>query len=336
MNVQTRLDGKKREDLGAKLPLEQPYVLLVDPCNLCNLRCQWCPSGYDKLIKACNRTQTVMDISMFKKMIDQLVEFQEPVRVLRMYKEGEPLMNPHFSEMVEYAKKSGYVKRIDTTTNGVLLSPELNRKIVKAGLDQINISVNGVSDDQIFLNTGRKVSFKEYVAGIKDLYNNRGDCTVYIKSIKDVLNEEEQKRFFDVFGEISDRIYLERLSPAWPCFEFDECDYMYEEVGNYEQNVENRQVCPYLFYIMVVNSDGTVSTCVGDWKHHQIVGNIKKNTIREIWLGEQLREYQFGHLYGDKNGMEMCLKCLVISHGAYDNIDGYAKEIADKMIKVKK
>lgn len=336
MNVQTRLDGNKRENLGEKLPLEQPYVLLVDPCNLCNLRCQWCPSGYDKLIKDCNRTQTVMELSMFKKMIDQLVEFKEPIRVLRMYKEGEPLMNPHFSDMVEYAKKSGYVKRIDTTTNGVLLKPELNRKIVKAGLDQINISVNGVSDEQIFLNTGRKISFKEYVEGIRDLYNNRGDCTVYVKSIKDVLNEEEQKKFFDVFGEISDRIFLERLSPAWPCFEFDECDYMYEEVGNYEQAVENRQVCPYLFYIMVVNSDGTVSTCVGDWKHHQIVGDIKSNTIKEIWQGERLREYQFGHLYGNKSGMEMCQKCLVISHGAYDNIDDYAKEIADKMMKVKR
>lgn len=336
MNVQTRLDGSKRESLGEKLPLEQPYVLLVDPCNLCNLRCQWCPSGYDKLISECGRTQTVMDISMFKRMIDQLGEFKEPIRVLRMYKEGEPLINPHFPEMVEYAKKSGYVKRIDTTTNGVLLKPELNRKIVKAGLDQINISVNGLSDEQIYRNTGRRVSFKEYVEGIRDLYNNRGDCTVYVKSIKDVLDEKEQETFFSVFGEISDRIFLERLSPAWPCFEFDECDYMYEEVGNYEQAVENRQVCPYLFYIMVVNSDGTVSTCVGDWKHNQIVGDIKSNTVKEIWQGDKLRNYQFGHLNGDKNGMEMCKKCLVISHGAYDNIDAYAKDIAEKMVKVKR
>ena len=332
MNVQTRLVGNKREELGKKLPLQQPYVLLVDPCNLCNLRCRWCPGGYDALINDSNRNQKVMDFSLFKKMIDQLSEFNEPIRVLRMYKEGEPLLNPHFAQMVSYAKKSGYISRIDTTTNGVLLKPELNRKIVSAGLDQINISVNGVSEEQIFRNTGKKINFDEYVAGIRDLYNNRGDCTVYVKSIKDVLSKEEQEKFFDVFGDISDRIFLERLSPAWPCFEFDECGYMYEEVGNYEQDVENRQVCPYLFYIMVVNSDGTVSTCVGDWKHHQLVGNIAENTVKEIWLGEKQREYQLGHLHGNKKGMEMCEKCLVISHGAYDNIDKYAAEIACKMI----
>ena len=333
MNLQTRLDANKREDLGSKLPLQQPYVLLVDPCNLCNLRCQWCPSGYDNLIKESGRVQKVMDFSLFTKMIDQLEVFGEPIRVLRMYKEGEPLLNPDFAQMVEYAKKSGYVRRIDTTTNGVLLRPELNRKLVKAGLNQINISVNGVSDEQIYRNTGRKVSFKEYVEGIRDLYNNRGDCTVYVKSIKDILSEDEQKIFFDTFGEISDRIFLERLSPAWPCFDFDECDYMYEEVGNYGQNVESRQVCPYLFYVMVINSDGSVSTCVGDWKHHQLVGNINNETIGQIWGGAELIKYQLGHLHNDKRQMEMCKNCLVISHGAYDNIDAYAHQIAERITK---
>lgn len=331
MNIQTRLSEGKRENIGPKLPLLQPYVLIVDPSSLCNLRCVWCPSSCDELIKASGRNQTVMDFELFKHIIDQLSDFEEPLRVLRMYKEGEPLVNPRFADMVDYAKKSGYIRRVDTTTNGILLSPKVNRKIIDAGIDQINISVNGVSTEQIYRNTGRKVDYKEYVNNIKDLYKNRGECTIYVKAIKDVFTEEEQNIFIDTFGEISNRVYLERLSPAWPRFDFSNSGYQYEEIGNYGQKVEKRQVCPYIFYIMVVNSDGTISTCVGDWKHKQIVGDVKKETVRNIWLGEKQKEYQLQHLYGKRHLFEMCADCKVITHGCYDNIDEWTVEIAEKI-----
>lgn len=61
--------------------------------------------------------------------------------------------------MIKLAKDSKYFKRIDTTTNGVLLNKELNRRIINAGIDQINISVNGVSEEQIYKHIGRISGF---------------------------------------------------------------------------------------------------------------------------------------------------------------------------------
>lgn len=333
MNIQTRLSDGKRSNLGEALPLEQPYVLLLDPSSICNLRCKWCPSGYEKLISETGRSQQVMGIELFGKIVNQAAEFGKPFRVLRMYKEGEPLVNPMFADMVKLAKKSGCFKRIDTTTNGLLLNKELNRKIIQAGIDQINISVNGVSEEQIYKHTGRHVNFDDYVNNIKDLCDNKGNCTVYIKSIKDVLSVQEQERFFAIFGEMADRVFLERLSPAWPAFDVSKSGYNYEDVGNYEQPIEDRKVCPYLFYIMVVNADGTVSTCVGDWKHRQLVGDVKENSLKQIWQGEKQRKYQLEHLRGNKDYFEMCKKCKVISHGCYDNIDNCAFEIEQRMLK---
>lgn len=335
MNVQTRLSVGTRSNLGEALPLEQPYVLLVDPSSLCNLRCKWCPSGYDALISETGRSQQIMKLELFEKLVEQASEFNEPFKVLRMYKEGEPLVNPLFPEMIKLAKDSKYFKRIDTTTNGVLLNKELNRRIINAGIDQINISVNGVSEDQIYKHTGRHINFDDYVNNIKDLYNNKSDCTIYIKSIKDVLTIEEQNRFFDIFGEMADRVFLERLSPAWPAFDVSMSGYNYKDVGNYEQPVEKREVCPYIFYIMVINADGTVSTCVGDWKHHQIVGNINEKSIKQIWQGDVQRRYQIEHLRKNKDCFEMCKECNVITHGCYDNIDDYSIKIERKMLEIK-
>ena len=333
MNIQNRLyvSGGDRKELGPRLPLEVPYVLVVDPSSLCNLRCIWCPSGHDDLIRKTGRNQCIMDYDLFCELIDSARSFESQVNVLRLYKEGEPLVNPHYAEMVAYAKKSNCFGRIDTTTNGVLLNPELNRRIVDAGLDQINISVNGMNSEQIYKNTGRKIDFEQYVNNIRDLYEHRGECTIYIKSIKDILSDKEKTMFFDTFGNISDRIFLEQLSPAWPCFELEEYGLVYEDIGNYGQALEDRRVCPYLFYIMVINADGSVSTCIQDWKHVQIVGNVKESTLKEIWQGSLQKKYQIEHLKDNKNIFEMCARCKVITHGCYDNIDKYAITILKKM-----
>lgn len=317
-------------ELGKVVPLKQPYVLLIDPSNLCNFKCKFCPTGNKELIKSTGRYQGLLDFDLYKKVIDDLKEFSEPIRVLRLYKEGEPLVNPNFAKMIKYAKESGFVKKIDTTSNGALLNPKLNGEIIEAGLDQINISVNGISSEQIYYYTNTKVDFSEYVKNIRDLYENRGNCEISIKSIKENLTPDEQKRFFDIFGEISNRIVLENLSPAWPQFEFTDIKMEFNS-GNYGQEIIERKVCPYIFYIMVLNSDGRASTCVGDWPNKLIVGDSRIQSIKEIWQGKLLNEHRINHLKGKRNLNSFCGDCQVVSHGTLDNLDKYSDDILKRM-----
>jgi MoaA/NifB/PqqE/SkfB family radical SAM enzyme len=323
--------NQEHVELGTVVPLKQPYVLLIDPSNLCNHRCRFCPTGNKELIRSTDRYNGHLDFELYKKIINDLKAFDEPIRVLRLYKEGEPLVSPNFTEMVAYAKKTRLVKRIDTTTNGALLNRELNLKMIESGLDRVNVSVNGVSSGQIEYYTRAKVDFADYVANIRHLYENRGNCEIFVKSIKEILTEDERDKFFEIFGEISDRIYLENLSPAWPRFEFDGMD-MYYERGNYGQDILERKACPYIFYIMVVNSSGFASTCVGDWPNTNIVGDLRKQTVNEVWNGLKLNEYRKAHLTGKrKEHNAFCGACQVISHGTLDNIDPYIGEILGRM-----
>lgn len=330
--IQSRVDTENHTVLGKVLPLETPFVLLVDPSNLCNFRCKFCPTGNPALIKSTGRYQGNMKFDIFKKIIDDLKEFSEPIKVLRLYKEGEPLINPHFSDMIKYAKDSKRVLRIDTTTNGALLNKKINRQIIDAGLDQINISVNGVSSEQIQKFTKAKVDFKKYCDNIRDLYENKGNCEIYIKSIRDILSSDEQSRFFDIFGDVSDRIYLENLSPAWPEFKFDGMEMKFNS-GHYGQPIMQRQVCPYIFYIMVINSDGKTSLCVGDWKHQLGYGDTTKQSVRDIWLGDIINSHRIAHLKNRRSDNSFCGACQVISHGTLENIDAFAKEIRQRLNK---
>ncbi len=331
--IQTRLEiSNQKNDLGTILPINTPFVLMIDPSSACNHNCRFCPTGDNKLIRSTGRFVGTLDFNKYKKIIDDCNDFKNPIKVLRLYKVGEPLINPNFSQMVEYARSNSNIIKIETTTNGMSFNKELNRNIIKAGINQINISVNGISSEKIYHYTKTKLDFKQYVENIKDLYKNKGDCEIYIKAIKQNLSEDEQKQFFDIFGNIADRIFLENISPAWPEFKFNNMPMKFN-AGHYGQEIIERQVCPYIFYIMVVNSDGLVSTCVQDWKQHMIVGDTSTESIKDIWLGDRLNNYRFNHLDGNKTNYQTCHNCEVMSYGVLDNIDSMSKIIKSKILK---
>lgn len=99
------------------------------------------------MIKGTGRYQGVLDFELFKKIIGDLRLFPDSIKVLRMYKDGEPLLNKNLAKMISYAKESGRVPYIDTTTNASLLTPERVGPLVEAGLDKINIPIYGMNSD---------------------------------------------------------------------------------------------------------------------------------------------------------------------------------------------
>lgn len=331
--VRSRLvEATKRQDLGALAPLGVPFVLIVDPASTCNFKCSFCPTGHPDLIRATGRYQGAMTFEIFTKIIDDLQAFDRPVRVLRLYKEGEPLMNKRFSEMVAYAKRSDRVERVDTTTNGALLSPRTSEAIIAAGIDQINISVNGLRSEQFRDAVKAKVDFDTYVRNIKYLYDIRGGCEIYIKAIHENLTKDERKFFLDTFGNISDRIYFEHLFRNWPEFDPEILQRPFS-VAQYGDMPLERSVCPYIFYSMTVNSDGSVSPCVQDWARRLVVGSVIDTRLKDIWLGPSLNRQRLGHLSGCRKSNRTCADCEVMSFGSHDNIDGAAAEVAERLVR---
>ncbi len=330
--IKPRINLENRTRLEEVLPLSTPMILFVDPASTCNFKCTFCPTGDRELIKGTGRWQGRMKLDIYKKIIDDLHEFDQPLKVLRLYKEGEPLLNNNLAEMVRYAKKSGAVKYIDTTTNGYLLDLERIKPILDAGLDRINISVDGLSDKQFLEFTRVKVNFEKFVENIQKLYEVKGDCEICIKTTGDFLSEAEKKFFYDTFGDYSDRIFIENVAPCWP--QFDVQDRMEVEItkGIYDQPIGDVDTCPYIFYAFSVNSDGSASVCFLDWARKLIIGDTRTQSLKEIWNGEPLFNYRIAHLSGKRKENPTCAKCGQLTHCAPDNIDPYRDAILAKFL----
>ncbi len=320
-----------RANLGEKAPLGTPFVLIVDPASHCNLKCRFCPTGHPKLIEETGRFQGAMPFQTFKKIIDDLEEFSSPIKVLRLYKEGEPLMNKNLADMIRYGRQSKKVIRIDTTTNGVLLTPSNSEKIIDSGINQINISVNGLKDEQFQELVKTKVNFERYVKNIEYLFSIKNECTIYIKAIKENLTPDDQKRFIDIFGNISDRIFFEHLFPNWPGFT-DDIIPIDGKVALYGGEVKEQSVCPYIFYTTTINSDGTVSLCIQDWARTLVVGDVNTQSLRDIWMGQLINNHRLAHLEGLRKVNKTCGDCGVMKYSVYDNLDSQSKEIKNRLV----
>ena len=172
-NKKVRIQLENRTSLQSVIPLNTPFVVYMDPSSLCNFRCKFCPTGEFDEIRKTSRWMGTMDFDVFKKAVDDLSDFDRPIKALKLYKDGEPLLNKKFSDMVAYAKASGYTNYIETTTNGSLWTPQKTDQIIAAGLDRVVISIYGMSSNDFHQFSRAKIDFDNFLKNIKYLYEHR-------------------------------------------------------------------------------------------------------------------------------------------------------------------
>lgn len=329
-----RIFSGERPKLEEHIPLDVPFIINVDPADICNLQCVFCPTGDRNLMrKTDGRYFGLLDFSLFQKIVNDICEFERPLKVLRLYKDGEPLLHPQFPEMVRYAKEKGCADIVDTTTNASRLSPELGEKIIEAGLDSVNISVYGMNSEQYQNFSKARVDFSQLVQNVKSFYeNSRGKTRMLVKINGDAISEDDQKRFLDTFGDITDQIFIEHIMSCWPTFDLQQHGVQANpNMGLYGQPIKEVAVCPYVFYSFSINSNGTASACFLDWQRKLIIGDVKNQSIKEIWNSAALLAHQKMMLMKERKQHPICGNCDQLRRGQPDDIDVYAEELLVKV-----
>lgn len=329
--LKPRINLEDRTPLQQVIPLATPFVLFIDPASSCNFQCTFCPTGDRSLIRGTGRYQGVMDLDLFRKIIDDLEAFDQPLKVLRLYKDGEPLLNKNLAEMVRYAKQSGKIPYVDTTTNGSLMTPERMGPIIEAGLDKINISVDGMTKDQYKKFTAFDFDFEAFVANVRWLYANKGDCEIMIKIPGELISEAQKQEFLDTFGDYCDRIFIENFAPCWPDFDVQARTGITITEGIYQQPIQDTDTCPYVFYSCSVNADGLVSACFLDWGRKLIIGDLRKESLHDVWHGEAMNKMRLMQLQGNRREHPVCGRCGQLSHCLPDNIDAFREDLLPKV-----
>ena len=331
--LEPRINLIGRTALETVIPLSTPFVVFTDPASACNFKCSFCPTGHRDMIAETGRFQGAMKYDVFRKIVDDLAEFDKPIKVLRMYKDGEPFLNKRLADMIAYARKAKHIEYIDTTTNGTFLTPERMGPVLEAGIDKINISVDGMTEETYQRFTGFKFDFKTFVQNVKWTYANKGATEIVVKIPGELITEAQRQEFFDTFGDHCDRIFVENFAPCWPGFDIEEHTGVKITKGIYQQEIGDTDTCPYIFYGYSVNADGLVSSCFLDWGRKLIIGDVRTQSMKEIWTSERMNALRLQHLEGRRRQNGVCGNCGQLSHCLPDNIDAHRVKLLDKFRK---
>jgi radical SAM protein with 4Fe4S-binding SPASM domain len=329
--VKSKQDAE-RVRLETVIPLETPFVLQMAVASTCNFRCKYCPCSTPDLLKKNNVKKGIMDYALFTKIIDDLDDFPQKIKILRLVKEGEPLLNKRFTDMVRYAKKKQPSVKVDTTTNATLLTPELSLDIIDAGLDKIFISLQGITAETYQRLSGVDVDLDKLLENIKYFCKNRKGCKVYIKVPDIGVNAFEKKRFFKLFENDADEVFVEHIIPTWPDFDISEVK-KDDGIGLYGTPIDPEpiNVCPIVFYNLNIDFDGSIPPCQLDWAHKTVLGNARENSLFELWNGQRFNALRRIHLRGQRARHPLCGKCTTLEYCNVDNIDAFADELLKRM-----
>ena len=188
-----------RHHLAHELPLPAPYLVHVDPTNLCNFRCPFCPTGHPELLREVGRPSGRMDFTLFDKITDDMLMFPVKPKVLHLYKDGEPLMHPDFGRMAMLARIRNVSDCINLTTNAAMLTAKRTTEILDAGIDIVRVSVEHVHDAGY---RERTITFAQYdtiirnVAGLFEERERRGAKTrIWVKILRLGLTDADIEKF---------------------------------------------------------------------------------------------------------------------------------------------
>jgi MoaA/NifB/PqqE/SkfB family radical SAM enzyme len=271
--------------------LEFPIHLDIESTNRCQLKCGMCPRIKMK------RKQGLMEFDILKKIVD---EGRGKVQTCYLHQIGEPLLHPDIVKFINYTADAGIQTSI--STNCMELTEEKSMELLESKLHELTLCVDSL-DKTIYEKMREGSDFHKIMWNVSrflDLAKNNYDLKITIQLIKTILNIGEVDKWKEYFDNKAQGTNYEILVKEFSTFAN-----TVKDIGIEPDNLRYR--CGKVYTTMTINWDGTIVLCCRDYDHYTVLGNVKKNTLKEIWDGEIYRELRAR--FKNKDFPDFCKNC---------------------------
>jgi radical SAM protein with 4Fe4S-binding SPASM domain len=307
---------ENRTILANVLPLSTPFSILIEASSACNFKCNYCVHALpNHKLKEMNFIQKNMDMETFCKIVDQICEFQEKIKIIYLYRLGESLLNKNLPYMVSLLKEKNIAEKIGLITNGSLLTNEKSINLINAGIDVIKISLQGLNSQKYLEICGVNIDFQEFVNNIAYLYKNKKNCEIYVKIADIAIDKGEEQVFYNKFGEISDRMFIENIRPWVNEINYNEIGIKDEKISMYGTKCKPQLVCSVPFYQVHIDSSGNILPCCYhiDPTHF---GNVHFTSLKKVWESNEREKFLKMMLRKERNRQNdypVCNGCVLLN-----------------------
>jgi len=174
------------ENYGIRIPFVPagPFEVVWNFTYKCNLKCKHC---YEN---AGNEKKYELTTYEAEQVVDKLSHIAGVGLPALSFSGGEPLARKDFFEIAAYAKKS--IPYLSLASNGTLLTMDNAKKVKEAGIDYVEISVDGASAQTHDEFRGIPGAFEKAIQGVKNCLEEGIDTCIATVLHKDNLAETEK------------------------------------------------------------------------------------------------------------------------------------------------
>lgn len=286
-----------------------PDVFAIESTNFCNLKCIMCPRGEPDLME---RPLGNMSDDVFQKVVAGWEYFTEPVW-LHLF--GEPLMHPRLFDQIAYAKSAG-VPNVGISSNATLLNEKNAAKILESDLDTIILSIDGatkatyeaIRKTPAFTFEEVDANAREFLAMRQRLGKKKPRIVVQIIKMEETLDDLKAfKERWEYSG--ADEVLFKEYT-TWGDQDHDK--FVALAPTELRPWFESKQLrpnpCYYLWSSVVIAWDGRVLPCCFDYDAAVPLGDLREQTLAEIWNGEKYQAIRAAELAGTNDNI-LCRSC---------------------------
>src|SRR3989344_6435213 len=281
--LQNLILALEEEKAGVLELKSMPYHLVIEPTNICNLKCPLCSTGLGNT----SRIKGTLKLEQFQKLID---EGEDSILDLYLQNWGEPTLVKWLPEMIKYAAD----RKIYTfvSTNLSLPHPdEYLERLIKSGLALLHCDIDGTTQEV----------YQQYrVGGNLDLVLNNIRKCIAIKKARGLkypiiegtmLVMKQNEHQVDDFNKLCQNLGLDhwnlgkiQLDPNA------NKDQWLPQAEAYRYSTYNAAdptttpPCHWPWSGLVINYDGNISPCcIVDDKKADFANVFAEGGVRKVW-----------------------------------------------------
>ncbi|MBL4701675.1 MAG: radical SAM protein [Phycisphaeraceae bacterium] len=322
-----------------------PYKMKIESTNICNTKCQLCPTG----IGLQGRPKGSMTFQDYQSLINQV---KGTLHSLDLSMWGDPLIVPDIYKMIQYAHDNSIWTYISSNLHAFKPGKGQAESLVNSGLDLMTCSLHGATQETYECYQPGK-TLEDSVEKIRHIITTRNAMEsatpqVQLNFVVTKKNEHEQEAFQLLADELGCKAVfstpslnirfkdkdqnLQPLGLAPDILEKKIKDHLQEwlpedknfALPQYQDLMEDKPVrgeefngkktmnCDWPWRMSVINWDGEVSTCCGSFEQADDMGNVLEHGFKKIWNGPkyQASRRSFKHkLSAEQSKDNPCATC---------------------------
>ncbi len=283
----------------AQAGLIRPESVDIESSSFCNAKCIMCTHPQ------MTRKKGNMPWEIFEKAVQEAVAWGVPRIYLSGF--GEPFIDKTLTRKIRRTKELG-APWVGCLTNGSLLSEKTVDEILESGLDEIAISMDGFSPET-FNRIRAGLDFDQVTAGVTRLLTRRAGRPLPKVQIQVVLqpgNIHEKEKAKRLWAGKADQLAFRQIQSWGGAVNPEETGALFSP-----NTVENNKLypCRYLWTQLNIKDNGDVTLCCLDWDAKMIVGNIREQSLQQVWRSPRLEQIRKLHLENRIAEVPLCKDC---------------------------